>query len=225
VRTDILVAGPLILLAAWGVAGQLGFDPFDGGDEPIRPIALGERLELDLVLSDLTTRPRDPTKLYGSTATVLYTWSVPCPCIDVLEPRLRALHARYGLSNPGVRWIALAGEPEDTRAKVKDKAERLGVFYEVLLDPEQEVCRRLGLIHAAQVAVLDGEGRLVYRGAVDAEYDEGQAEHLEEALAAVVAGRPVPVPERAYTYGCEFNVPESCLEWERPQSALPQEDP
>lgn len=224
-RVDVLVAGLIILLAAWGVAGQLGFDPFRAAEGPVRPLAIGERLEVDFLLSDTAMRPRDPMLLLGPTATVLYTWSVPCPCIDALEPRLRALHERYGPGQRGVHWIALAGEPEDTRASVQAKAARLRAFYDVLLDPEQRICRRLGLIHAAQVAVLDGEGRLVYRGAVDAEYESGQAEFLAEALAAVVAGKPVPVAERAYTYGCEFNVPESCREYGRPRSALPPREP
>lgn len=218
VRADITVAVLVILLCAWAVASQLGFDPLSGSPEAIRPLELGERLAGNIVLGDAgePPRPTPVSSLFGRRATVLYTWSVPCPCIDVLEPRLAKVHARYNRRDQGVAWVALAGEPEDTPPMVRRKMEAIGAFYPLLLDSEQQVCRRLGFRHAAQVAVLDGEGRLVYRGAVDDRYDGGEAEFLEEALAAVVAGRPVPVAERAWAYGCEFNVPESCLEYERP---------
>ena len=68
----------------------------------------------------------------------------------------------------------------------------------------------------ALALILDGEGRVRYRGAPDADYEEGDAGFLVEALAAVLAGEDPPVDERPCDYGCYFNDPASCLEF-RPE--------
>jgi hypothetical protein len=212
-RLDIPVAAIIVATCAWGVIWQFSDNaPPPEAAAQIEPLRMGEVLEVDFTLQDLDAlpKPRNLMAWYGERATVLYTWSVPCPCIEDVEPRLRRLHERYNRERNGVRWVALAGEPDDTREEIQAKRDRMGAFYPLLHDPEQLVCRRLGLVHAGQVAVLDGAGRLVYRGSVDGDYAEGQAEYLEEALAALLAGTPVAVPERARAYGCAFSIPLSC---------------
>ncbi len=223
VRGDILVTVVIVLLGTLGVLLQLG-DPFGWyEEEPIRKLDMGEVLEVDFTLSDVSNIPLQQNLMswYGKKATVLYTWSVPCPCVDLVDKRLKPLYEKMG-PEQGVSWIAIAGDPTDGRANIRLKMQKIKAFYRLLVDPDQLVIRRLGLFHAAMIAVLDGEGRIVYRGAIDADYDEGKAEFLEEALTAVVEGRPVPVPERAWTYGCEFAVPESCIEYQR--EGLPTTD-
>lgn len=213
--TAVLLAVCVIALCAWGVALQFQDDaPAPFNPASIVPLEVGEVLEIDFTLSDVDDlpKPRNLMAWYGSTATVLYTWSVPCPCVEDLQPRLLALHERFNAERSGVRWVALAGEPKDTREAVREKLARIEAFYPLLLDPDQRVCRRLGLLYAGQVAVLDGAGRLVYRGAVDRDYTGGQAEFLAQVLEAVSAGEAVPFTTRARAYGCEFSVPASCLE-------------
>jgi hypothetical protein len=218
----LLVA--LVVIAACAVAIALQLGPVASDDEgAITPLAMGEALVVDFTLQDAGSPPiaRNVMSWFGSTATVLYTWSVPCPCVDQVEPRLRALQAKLGGEKAGIAWIALAGEPDDPADEVRAKYERLGGFYHLVLDPEQRICRRIGLLHATMVAVLDGEGRLVYRGAIDGDYVEGKAEFLAEALAAVARGEAPPVAERPWVYGCEFAVPESCFEYEPAAGAPP----
>ena len=74
-----------------------------------------------------------------------------------------------------------------------------------LRDDTQEVAREYGAKVTPDVFVLDAEGRLRYRGAPDADYDNPreQAEWLREALDAVLAGSSV---ERAETepVGCSI---------------------
>jgi len=225
IRADIVIAGVIVALCAYAVAAQLGFNPL-GADDEIRPIAIGDVLDPDLILNYVDKQPM-PIELgswYGEKATVIYTWSVPCPCIQHLEPRMRAIFSRFG-NDKGIAWIAVDGEPLDRPETYviapgkKDEEERLGImvkmgriyaFYKMLLDPEQRLCRRLGFSDACQVAVLDGEGRLRYRGAIDADYYKGKAEHLESALKAVLAGEPVATPETPWVYGCGFSDPASC---------------
>jgi hypothetical protein len=216
---DIVVTIFLVAACALAVLWQLEAGPFaEDPPAPIAPLRLGERLEVDFTLPDGgdPPQPRNVMALFGERATVLYSWSVPCPCIQHVEPRLQALGARLDGEQAGVAWVAIDGEPEDAPEAVRAKMAAIEAFYPILRDPQQRLCRRLGLLQACQVAVLDGEGRLVYRGSVDGDYDDGQAEHLQEALAAVVAGRAPPVAERGHVYGCAFADPASCAEYERP---------
>ncbi len=208
-----LIATAVVGLCVYGVVAQ-----FSGAAAPeapqrlIRPIEMGALLEADVTLRDVgdPPKPRNVMGSYGRTATVLYTWSEACPCILDLEPRLRRLAERFG-PEQGVAWLALAGEPGESLEELRAKRDAMQTFYPVLRDPEQLVCRRLGLVHAGQVAVLDGAGRLVYRGAVDAHWREGKAEFLESALAATVRGEQPTTSEEPRRYGCEYSVPASCL--------------
>lgn len=210
---DMSIAASVLALCAWGVLAQLDASDSAGARRPPpAPLAVGEVLEIDFPLLDLEDppKPRNVMAWYGARATVLYTWSVPCPCIGDLEPRIRRLQERFGDAE-GVRWVAVAGDPGDTLEALQARHADLGSTYPVLRDPDQLLCRRLDLVRAGQVAVLDGAGRLAYRGAVDDDLLEGHAEHLEEALAAVLDGASLPVPERPAVYGCTYAVPASCL--------------
>ena len=208
---DILIALAVVVVCVYGVVAQFSADRApDVEILDIDPIEIGALLRVDFTLLDLSQppRPRNLMGGYGRDATVLYSWSEPCPCILDLEPRLSALAA--GLEGKDVRWVALAGEPTDTAEALRAKVARMKPFYPVYRDPEQKVLRRLDIRHAGQVAVLDGAGHLVYRGAIDDHWEEGKAEHLRAVLDAVVAGRPVPFTTKPRSYGCEFSVPASC---------------
>ena len=210
----IAIALAVIGVCAWGVIWQFSDNASpDIEQNLIQPLAIGDLLEVDFTLRDMDPipKPRNLMAWYGRGATVLYTWSVPCPCVEDLEPRMRKVHERFNHEKNGVRWVALAGEPEDTREAIREKMDRVGVFYPVLRDPDQRVCRQLDLVHAGQVAVLDPDGRLVFRGSPDDDYFGGGAEALVTALEAVLAGRPVEPAETPRAYGCAFSVPLSCL--------------
>lgn len=219
-KGDLLIVGVILALCVYAVWKQVAPRDADAGRPP--PLEIGEVLERDLVL-EYIGRPPLPDKIgrfFGKQATVFMTWSIPCPCIDTIEERMRMIFARYGKAQ-GVSWVAVDGEPLDKPEAIMEKMHRLKAFYTMLLDPEQKLVTRLGLTTATQVAIVDGEGRLRYRGAIDPVelYEDGDAAWVAEALAAVLAGQDVPVAEREHTFGCEFNDPASCLEYEELESA------
>ena len=214
---DITIGLLVVGVCVYGVAAQFNLDAAPEVEIiDIEPIAVGQVLDIDFSLRDIESppKPRNLMQAYGRTATVLYSWSVPCPCILDMEPRLRAVAARY--EGKDVRWIALAGEPTDTLAALREKAETMQPFYPVYRDPEQLVLRRLDIGYAGQVAVLDGSGRLVYRGAADDHWEEGKAEHLQAVLDALVAGKPAPFEHKPRSYGCAFSLPASCRSEDAP---------
>ena len=88
------------------------------------------------------------------------------------------------------------------RARVADDG---GWPMPYLRDETQEVARAYGARTTPDCFVIDGQGRIVYRGAPDADYQDPSldAAWLREALDAVLAGSE---PERAETepVGCSI---------------------
>lgn len=214
-RADLWIAVVVIGLCGFAVMKQLTYR----SDEVIEPLKIGETLNLDERLADVsdveqTVRVGDYT---GRDYTVLYTWSTLCPCVGELEPRMRKLHLRFNEARNGVGWLALDGEPTDTRDLIRRYMGRLGSFYRLLRDPKQRVTQRLGLNAAVQVAIIDSHGVLRYRGSVDDAYEasEVKRQYLAEALEALVAGKEPPLAETEKVYGCEFSDPASCEYYEK----------
>ncbi|MGE0192227.1 MAG: redoxin family protein [Planctomycetota bacterium] len=214
-RPDLWIAAAVLALCAYAVARQLGADPL--GIDRVEPLALGERLDgrAELLgLDDEGNRYRID-RYFGERFTVIYTWSLKCPCVEEIEPRMKALYARFNERTNGVGWLALDGEPDDPPKIIVKVMAKIGAFYPVLRDPRQEVTQRLGLDRAVQVAIIDHEGRLRWRGPVDDSYYDEEVKHqyLAEALEVLVSGQgTLPVPPAEPAYGCLFADPASCEE-------------
>jgi Redoxin len=102
-----------------------------------------------------------------------------------------------------VRFLAITSN--DAERYPADAPERMAQFVRdhdwpipYAYDASQEVARALGAERTPHVFVLDGEQRLAYRGAPDADHQDPSqnAAWLRAALDAVLAGRQV---ERAET--------------------------
>lgn len=217
-RSDVLVAALIIGLCGFAVYKQMDSG---SGVEPIQALALGERLDPDQIVTVIGRPPftDDLASKIGAKATVFMTWSIKCPCVAHVEMRLRHIYMDF-LPKDGVEWVAINGEPRETPEDTINQMVRLRAFYKMLLDPKQLLTDRLGLHKATQVAVFDAEQRLVYRGPIDDNYDEGDAHFLREVLEKLTGkatpdAAPFEFLERPGTYGCPFDDPASCEEYEK----------
>ena len=129
-----------------------------------------------------------------------------CPYVVAWNKRLRAAAEDY--AERGVRFLGIhandaarypADSLEATRRFVRDQAWP----YPQLHDEEQSVARALGAEVTPHVFVLDGEHRLVYRGAPDGDHkDESRgAEWLRAAIDAALAGE-APAEAETRARGC-----------------------
>jgi peroxiredoxin len=134
-------------------------------------------------------------------ATVLVETCNHCPYVVAWNPRLRAVAEDY--APRGVRFLAISSN--DPARYPADSPERMAQFVReqdwpipYAYDESLDVARALGAERTPEVFVLDGEQRLVYHGAPDADHtDPAQnAAWLRAALDAVLAGNEV---ERAET--------------------------
>ena len=132
--------------------------------------------------------------------TVLIVTCLHCPYVIAWNPRLRAVAEEY--APRGVRFLGIHANdatryPADSLDHMKRFVDEHGWPYPYLHDESQEVARALGAEVTPHVFVLDGQQRLVYRGAPDADHREPSqdASWLRRALDAVLAGDAVAEPE------------------------------
>ena len=146
--------------------------------------------------------PQDP----APPATVLVVTCNHCPYVIAWNPRLRRVAEEYGAR--GVRFLAI--NANDASRYPADSLEAMRRFVDAqrwpipyLHDEAQDVARALGAEVTPHVFVLDGEHRLLYRGAPDSDHrDETRdAEWLRAALDGALAGE-APREAETRARGC-----------------------
>ena len=131
----------------------------------------------------------------GAPAAVVVFTCNHCPYALAWHERLMAVARDYG----DVRFHAVNPNdaeryPRDSYAAMQERVAQEAWSMPYLHDATQEAARAWGAQTTPHVFVVDGEGRLAYAGAPDADHgDESQdAAWLREALDAVLAGEKPP---------------------------------
>src|SRR5512140_3548855 len=88
----VVIFAVLLVLSAFAVVSQIDLHAVPRGARERPPI--GSTLA-DFTLKDISGGDRSLSELSkGKKATVLYFWSIGCPCVDALEMRLqKTIHA------------------------------------------------------------------------------------------------------------------------------------
>lgn len=86
------------------------------------------------------------------------TWCAPC------KKELNTIHDMYidWVDETGVKLIAVSVDDERTKNRVVPYVDSKSWEYEVLLDPNSEFRRAMGVNNVPHTFVLDGEGKIVY---------------------------------------------------------------
>lgn len=108
------------------------------------------------------------------------TWCKPC------NRELSAISEVYEdwQEETGVKLIAVSIDQAQNIHKVKPMIDQLGWPYEVLLDPNSDLKRALGIQLIPYTLVIDGEGKIVYR---HLGYADGEEEELIEEVRKLVS--------------------------------------
>jgi len=163
-------------------------------------------------------------------AFVLYFLRASCPLVPRYLPQLEAL--REELEPAGVQFVAVDVATDDTVVEAAALVLDHGATFPVVRDHDGSTARACGATRSGEVAVLDGERRLRYRGRIDRRYrvggeadDAGRAD-LRLALDAVLAGREVEVAQTP-AEGCAITpppAPTAGLTWSRDVAPLVQRE-
>ncbi len=126
-----------------------------------------------------------------------------CPFAQAYEGRLVALHHKY--APQGYPVIAVNANdpgtsPGDAYEKTQERAKQKAFPFPYLTDASQEVARAFGATRTPQVFILtrqNGGFVVQYTGAIDDNSqnpDDVNQRYTEDAMTAVLAGKPVPTP-------------------------------
>ena len=144
----------------------------------------------------------------GARATVVVFTCNHCPY--ALAWHDRVMEAARDYAGRDVRFLAINSNdsdryPLDSLEAMKRRVEQEGWPVPYLHDATQEVARSYGAKTTPDIFVLDGERRLRYRGAPDADHGDPSlaAAWLRQALDAVLEGRE-PQPAETQPVGCSI---------------------
>ncbi len=137
---------------------------------------------------------RIPDRLKGMLSsarpTVFFAWNPDCPCTAADEPHVRDLMKRW----PELGWVVVAPEAEQDR-----EARKRGLKGRFAAGAAGD----LGLWAAPAALIADPDGRVLYRGGINAfrfcTREDGQLVRL--VLEDLEAGRP-PRLDSGPFYGC-----------------------
>lgn len=166
--------------------------------------AIGDKVA-DLRFKDIRALPRSLADLGSKKAYVFVFTTTSCPLVRRSIPKLTELETRLG--SPDVQFVAVNVGADDTIRDMAAQAIDLDAAFAFVKDTDLSCAAALGVTRTPEVAVLDADKTLVYRGRIDDQLRLGGARpeptrrDLEEALRDVLAGRKVAVPETAVD-GC-----------------------
>lgn len=132
-----------------------------------------------------------------------------CPWVKAWQARMVALGNEYSQKGVGVVAVNsndVTAYPDDDMEHMIAQAKEHGYRFPYVMDATSDVARAFGATRTPEAFLFDAQGKLVYHGAIDDNAEKPQEvkkTYLADALAAVVAGKPVPVAETK-ALGCSI---------------------
>ena len=130
-----------------------------------------------------------------------------CPYVQAYEGRFMALQREWGPQ--GFQLVAVnsndaVGYPEDGFEAMVERASQQGFNFPYLRDESQALARAYGAVRTPHVFLFDAGRKLAYVGRIDDSWNDPDKviqRELAEAVAELVAGKPVSTPE-TFAVGC-----------------------
>ncbi len=139
---------------------------------------------------------------YRGRIVIVDFWSAECPHVVRADASLRAAMSRWG---EAVAWLAVASNAGESPSALENASRNRGLPT-VLIDASHSVADLYAAQVTPEVFVIDREGILRYRGAVDdVSFRRGVATRsfVEEAVEALSRGESPAVAE-VPAFGCSI---------------------
>jgi peroxiredoxin len=137
---------------------------------------------------------------YRGRIAIINFWSAECPHSDRADRSIMACLVQWG---EDVQLLSVAANQNESRKMVAEAA-CARHLPAVLIDAEHTVADLYEAVTTPHVFVVDREGLLRYRGAIDDvtfRQPKAMRFYLEEAVEALLAGR-LPELQEMLAYGC-----------------------
>lgn len=145
-------------------------------------------------LADLDGKPRAIPDAKAR-ATVVFFVGAECPNVARYAGRMNALARDFAPRE--VAFVAVNPNARETADATRALAKRAEYGFPVIADAEQRLAPALGVDVVPTAVVIDGAGKVLYRGAIDDNKVEELARHrwLRDALEAIASGKAPAVAE------------------------------
>ena len=158
-------------------------------------------LTLLLAMHDVNGVERNPLHVDVAHANALFFVSDECPISNAMAHEIARICADYRSKGVGCDLVYV--DPSLTDDKARAHAQEYGHGdYPKMVDRRHELVKATGVTVTPEAAVVNREGKVVYRGRIDDSFGAlGQPRRpvkdadLRNALDAVVAGKVVEKPE------------------------------
>src|SRR5262245_12466853 len=158
------------------------------------------------VFLDNEGRDHRPVEDAGAKAVVLIFILTDCPIANSYLPQINRLQQTF--ASRGVRMFLIHADPQVTMEAAREHAREYEILSPVVLDPEHAWVQKAGAKVTPEAVVFSPAGEVLYRGRIDDQYvGVGQrrtqitSHDLEDALAAILTGKPVLQPQKE-AVGC-----------------------
>lgn len=165
-------------------------------------IAIGARVP-DFTLKDSEGKEVSLSAYRGDGIVVVTFLSKKCPVSNALHPTIAALAREYGPK--GVKFLGIKSNVTEEAPEVAAGVKTQGIEFPILDDPGLKIADAMDALGTPHMYIVDKAGNLRYSGAVaDNWKDISKAEKrfFEDALKAVIEGKPVADPNPDAFIGC-----------------------
>jgi thiol-disulfide isomerase/thioredoxin len=176
-----ILLSALLAMSVGMAMGQAGSTPPADTKTPTEKI-LGESRLPDIMLNDMNGKQVKVSDL-GKTGKITVldfwaTWCVPC------KKELNNINEVYEDWQKKYNVSVVAVSIDDSRSvpKIKPYAEGQRWNYDILIDVNQDLYRKLGILSVPFTLLVDQNGKIVYS---HSGYTEGDESILEDAIAAL----------------------------------------
>jgi peroxiredoxin len=180
------------------------------GDAKLTAPAVGAVVP-DFALKDTHRRPRSIDGFTNAKAFVVVFFDTDCPLASLYMPVQIELYRKY--APQGVQFLAIDSSSQDSFVKVSAYARDRDVPFPVLKDFDQKVADAFGARRTCEAFLLDAQRVIRYHGRIDDQYgvgfrrDKPTNRDLENALDALLAGKPASAPSTEAD-GCPIERPQ-----------------
>ena len=165
-----------------------------------------------LQFTDLAGRIQTPLSQPDHQATILFFVLPDCPISNAYAPEIKRIAAEYAQRK--IASFVVYVDPDLTTDAAKKHAKDYGYECPVISDDSLKLVEQTGVTIAPEVAVLDANGKRLYRGRIDNLYaglgkrrPQATEHDLRNTLDAILNGKPVP-NETTRSIGCFIARPD-----------------
>lgn len=158
--------------------------------------------ELEFSILDLSGKMQNLRQNDRKHVRVFVFLSTECPIANSYLPTLNNLQKRMTESKASVELFGVVFDPSITRASARKHYTDYKASFPILFDASGLMADVLAPTHVPEAFVLDSNGKLVYRGAIDNTWEEigrrrpkVEKRYLADAAFAAASGDTIEIPQ------------------------------